>query len=87
MTVEYKAKAVQFGKLMILERKTNNEHLSLFINQLSDSVVDSAPEPLGFGYGSGIIASDPDLTFLIRNLYNFYKYFLKWSNSAYINIS
>ncbi len=33
----------------MLERKTNNEHLSLFINQLSDSVVDSDPEPPGFG--------------------------------------
>ncbi len=27
MTVEYKTKAVQFGKLIILEKKTNNEHL------------------------------------------------------------
>ncbi len=50
-------------RLVILEIKTNNEHLSLFINQLSDSVVDSDPEPLGFGLGSGIIVPDPDLIF------------------------
>jgi hypothetical protein len=41
-------------RLVILERKINNEHLSLFINQLSDSAVDSDPEPPGFGYVYGI---------------------------------
>jgi hypothetical protein len=69
MTVGNKAKSVE------VPRKKDQWHLPLFINQLSDSIVDSDPEYIGSE--SGIIVPDPDLTFFDKKFVLFLQIFLE----------